>query len=85
MEKKSLAGAVLCQFIRDFDVPEQLTFDGSREQTGHKTELMKHVRNHAIDYHIIEPNRPQQNQAETMIREVKKWWFRQMVKRKVPK
>jgi hypothetical protein len=85
MEKKSLAGAALRQFIRDFGVPEQLTFDGSGEQTGHKTEFMKHIRNHAIDYHIIEPNRPQQNRAETVIREVKKRWFRQMVKRKVPK
>jgi hypothetical protein len=85
MEKKSLARAALCQFIQDFCVPEPLTFDGSGEQTEPKTEFMKHVHNHAIDYHIIEPNRPQQNRAETVIWEVKKWWFRQMVKRKVPK
>jgi hypothetical protein len=61
MEKKSLAGAALRQFIQDFGVSEQLTFDGSGEQTGPKTEFMKHVCNHAIDYLIIEPNRPQQN------------------------
>jgi hypothetical protein len=85
MEKKSLAGAALRQFIQDFGVPERLTFDGSGEQTGPKTKFMKDVRNHAIDYHVIEPNRPQQNQAETVICEVKKRWFRQMVKRKVPK
>lgn len=59
MEKKSLAGAALRQFIRDFGFPEQLMFDGSGEQTGPKTEFMKHVCNHAIDYHIIKPNRPQ--------------------------
>jgi hypothetical protein len=46
---------------------------------------MKHVRYFVIDCHITEPNRPQQNRAETVIREVKKRWFRQMVKRKVPK
>jgi len=85
MEKKSFAGAALRQFIRDFGVPEKLTFDGSGEQTGPKTEFMKHVRDYAIDYHVTEPNRPQQNRAETVIREVKKRWFRQMVKRKVPK
>jgi hypothetical protein len=85
MEKKSLAGVALHQFIRDFGVPEKLTFDGSGEQTGPKTEFMKHVRDYAIDYHITEPNRPQQNRAETVIREVKKRWFRQMVKRKVSK
>jgi hypothetical protein len=31
MEKKSMAGAAHCQFIRDFGVLEELTFDGSRE------------------------------------------------------
>jgi hypothetical protein len=85
MEKKSLAGTALRQFIRDYGVPEQLTFDGAVEQVKPKTEFMKHVRNYGIDYHIIEPHRPQQNRAETVIREVKKRWFRQMVKRKVPK
>ena len=85
MEKKSLAGAALRQFIRDFGVPEQLTFDGSAEQTKPKTDFMKHIRDYGIDYHITEPHRPQQNRAETVIREIKKRWFRQMVKRKVPK
>jgi hypothetical protein len=55
MEKKSLAGAALCQFIRDYGVPEQLTFDGSAEQVKPKTEFMKQIRDHHIDYHIIEP------------------------------
>jgi hypothetical protein len=85
MEKKSLAGAALRQFIRDFGVPEQLTFDGSAEQTKPKTDFMKHIRDYGIDYHITESHRPQQNRAETVIREIKKRWFRQMVKRKVPK
>jgi hypothetical protein len=85
MEKKSLAGAALRQFIRDYGVPEQLTFDGSAEQVKPKTEFMKQIRDHHIDYHIIEPYRPQQNRAETVIREVKKRWFRQMTRRKVPK
>jgi hypothetical protein len=85
MEKKSLAGAALHQFICDYGIPEQLTFDGSAEQVKPKTEFMKQIRDHHIDYHIIEPYRPQQNRAETVIREVKKRWFRQMTRRKVPK
>jgi hypothetical protein len=85
MEKKSMAGAALRQFIRDYGVPEQLTFDGAAEQVKPKTEFMKHIRDYGIDYHIIKPHRPQQNRAETVIREVKKRWFRQMVKRNVPK
>lgn len=80
-----MAGAALRQFVRDYGVPEQLTFDGAGEQVGSKTEFMKHVRAYGIDYHCIEPHRPQQNRAETVIREVKKRWFRQMVKQNVPK
>jgi hypothetical protein len=85
MEKKSLAGMALRQFIRDYGIPDQLTFDGAAEQVGPKTEFMKNVRGYGIDYHCTEPHRPQQNRAETVIREVKKRWFRQMVKRNVPK
>lgn len=85
VEQKSFAGSALQQFIRDYGVPEILTFDGAAEQVKLNTEFMKQVRRHDIDYHIIEPHRPQQNCAETVIREVKKRWFRQMVKRKVPK
>ena len=66
-------------------MPEQLTFDGSAEQVKPKMDFMRHVCDFRIDYHIMEPYRPQQNRAETVIREVKKRWFRQMVKRNVPK
>jgi hypothetical protein len=36
MEKKSMAGLALQQFIRDYGVPEQLTSDGTAEQTSTK-------------------------------------------------
>jgi hypothetical protein len=75
MERKSMAGAALRQFIRDYGVPEQLVFDGTGEHVGPKTKFMKHVRGYGINYHCIEPRRPQQNRAETVIREVKKRWF----------
>ena len=61
MEKKSFAGAALQQFIHDFGVPEQLTFDGLAEQTKPKTDFMKHIQDYGINYHITEPHRPQQN------------------------
>jgi hypothetical protein len=85
VERKSFAGTALRQFSRDYGVPELLMFDGRAEQVKPKTEFMKQVRKYGIDYHIIEPHRSQQNRAETVIWEVKKRWFRQMVKRKVPK
>ncbi len=85
MERKSLAGQALRQFIRDFGVPEQLTSDGASEQTGPKTEFMQNVRKYEIEHHVSEPHRPQQNRAESVIREVKRRWFRQMTKKRVPK
>ena len=85
MEKKSMAGLALRQFIRDYGVPEKLTSDGASEQTGPKTEFITNVRKYGIDHHVSEPNRPQQNRAESAIREVKKRWFRQMTKKRVPK
>jgi hypothetical protein len=85
METKSKAGLALRQFIRDYGVPERLTSDGASEQTGPKTEFIANVRKYGIDHHVSEPHRPQQNRAEAVIREVKKRWFRQMTKRRVPK
>ena len=72
MEQKSMAGKALQRFIRDFGVPEQLTSDGASKQTGPKTDFMQNVQ-----HHISEPHRPQQNRAESVIREVKRRWFRQ--------
>ena len=85
MELKSAAGEGLRQFIHDFGRPEKLTYDGSKEQCGKKTEFMKNVRKYAIDYHVTEPERPNHNFAEGVIREVRKKWFRIMVRKRVPR
>ena len=85
METKAMAGSALRQFVRDYGVPERLTSDGAAEQTGPKTEFMKIVRKYDIDHHLSEPYRPNQNRAESVIREVKRRWFKHMVKRRVPK
>ena len=81
---KSAAGDALRQFINEFGRPERLTFDGSQEQCGRKTEFMKNVRKYSIDFHITEPYRPNHNFAEGVIREVRKKWFRIMVRKNVP-
>ena len=44
MDTKGKAGEALREFCREFGVPEKLTFDGSQEQNGRKTEFMKQVR-----------------------------------------
>ena len=85
MESKSMAGKALRQFIRDIGVPEQLTSDGATEQTGPGTEFIKNVRKFEINHHVTEPYRPQQDRAESVVREVKRRWFRQMVRKRVPR
>ena len=72
MGSKLTAGDGLRQFIRNFGRPERLTFDGSHEQCGKKTEFMKNVRQYSIDYHVTEPERPNHNFAESVIREIRK-------------
>jgi hypothetical protein len=49
METKSMAREGLRQFIHEYGRPEHLTFDGSKEQNGRKTEFMKNIRKYAID------------------------------------
>jgi hypothetical protein len=85
METKAMAGAALRLFIPDFGVPEKLTSNGAAEQTGPNTEFMRNIRKYGIDHRLSEPHRPSQNRAESVIQEVKRKWFRQMTKRRVPK
>ena len=84
LHSKSEAGDALRQFINEYGRPEKLTFDGSQEQCGRKTEFMANVRKYVIDHHITEPYRPNHNFAEGVIREVRKKWFRVMVQKNVP-
>ena len=52
MEKKSLAGQGLREFISDFGVMDRLVCDGSKDQTSKGTDFMKEVGNHGIDLHV---------------------------------
>lgn len=78
-------GDTLSDFIHDFGVPEHLTFDGAQAQVGKGTEFMKKIKKYSIKYHISSPRRPNENPAEASIRELKKRWYRIMVKKNVPK
>lgn len=80
MGSKSGACDALRQFINEYGRPEKLTFDGSQEQCGSKTEFISNVRKYSIDYHVTEPYRPNHNFAEGVIREIRKKWFRVMTR-----
>jgi hypothetical protein len=84
MTNKSGAGDALRQFINENGRPEKLTFDGSQEQCGRKTEFMKSIRKYCISHRVTEPYRPNHNFVEGVIREVRKKRFRVMVRKSVP-
>ena len=78
-------GNTLRDFCSDFGVPENLKFDGAMVQVGANTQFQSLIRMHGIKYHISEPRQPNQNPSESAIREIKKRWYRVMMKRSVPK
>ena len=85
MEHKSSAGQALKQFISDFGIPDKLVCDGAAEQVGKRTEFQSTVRKHAIDLHVTEPHHHNQSKVEGVVREIRKRWFRIMLKKKVPR
>ena len=85
MDSKSKAGDALRMFCQEFGIPEKLTFDGSREQTGKGTTFMKEVRKQGIDYNISEPSLHNKNPCEGVIREIRRKWYQTMVRRRVPR
>ena len=78
-------GQSLHDFSHDFGVPEHLTFDGYSAQVGKNTEFFKAVRKYKIDYHVSSPRRPNENPAEGTIRELKRRFYRVLVRKRVPR
>ena len=61
-----------------------MKFDGSKEQCGKNSKFQQILRKYNISCHIVEPERPNQNPAESVIRELKRKWFRIMYKTNCP-
>ena len=78
-------GNTLHDFSHDFGVPASLQLDGFTSQVGKKTLMMKLMRENRISFHISEPYRPYQTPAESAVREIKKRWYRIMMKKDIPK
>ena len=58
--------------------------DGAAVQKGRKTTFMNTIRRADIDYHISGPYRPEENPAEGGIRELKRRFYRLMIKYNIP-
>ncbi|CAJ1965439.1 unnamed protein product [Cylindrotheca closterium] len=77
-------GPTLKKFIADYGIPEHLTMDGAAVQVGRNTSFMETINRAAINYHISRPYRPEENPAEGGIRELKRRFYRLIVKHAIP-
>jgi hypothetical protein len=85
MATKADAGQALKTFVLEMGVPAELTIDGSKEQNNPGTDFMHCCRKNDIKVNRTEPERHNQNPAEGVIREVRRRWFRTMIRKRVPR
>ena len=83
--KKNDCEDALHQFLTDYRAPDNMITDGSREQTAAGSEFQKVLRKNHIPSTITQPHRPNQNPAETGIRELRKRWYRAIFRTNCPK
>jgi hypothetical protein len=84
IEKKGDAHKGLDDFVDDYGAMDLLITDGSNEQTGIHSKFRERSRKHKIHLQRSEKERPNQNPAEGVIREVRKKWFRTVFKTNCP-
>ena len=75
----------LKKFINEFGAPDKMITDGSREQMGQYTQFQKILRKHNIISVSTQPHRPNQNPSETVIRELRKRWYRAIFRTNCPR
>ncbi|MEM7375751.1 MAG: hypothetical protein AAF587_44570, partial [Bacteroidota bacterium] len=74
----------LKKFIRDYGAPISMITDGSREQTARGSAFNATLRKNKIEPVVTQPHRPQQNPVETVIRELRKRWYRAIFQTNCP-
>ena len=48
----------LDKFVKEYGAPDKMTYDGSQEQIGRKTEFQRVMRKYNIKGHVTETKRP---------------------------
>jgi hypothetical protein len=85
MAWKADAGQALKTFVMELGAPEELTVDGAKEMNPPGTEFMKCCRRNDIKAHTTEAEHPNQSPSEGVIREIRRRWFRTMIRMRVPR
>lgn len=85
INRKEDCHVALKQFISDYGAPDKMISDGSGEQTGLNTAFRATLRKNNIVPIVTPPHRPNQNPAETVIRELRKRWYRAIFRTNCPR
>lgn len=85
IEKKGDAHEPIDHFVRDFGAMDMLISDGAHEQVGKHSQFQAKLRKYNIQSRRSEPDRPNQNPAEGVIREIRKKWYRQIFRTNCPR
>ena len=85
IKKKSDFHLGLDKFVREYGVPDNMTYDGAQEQIGIKKEFKRVMRKYEIKGHATETKRSNQNSVEECIRELRRRWYRSMFRMHCPR
>ena len=85
IKRKADCDDALKKFLRDFGAPDIMVTDGAREQTSRGTKWQATLRKNKITGVITPPHRPNLNPAETVIRELRKRWYRSIFRTNCPR
>ena len=85
VEKKSECHISLNKFISDYGTTDMIISDGSKEQALPETEFQSVLRENDITSKHVQVHRSNENPCETVIRDLKKKWCRNMFRSNCPK
>ena len=67
IEKKYDCHLGLDKFVKEYGSQDKMTYDGTHEKIGRKTELQRVMRKYEIKGHVTEKKQPNQNSVEGYI------------------
>mmetsp|Transcript_4573 Transcript_4573/g.7097 ORF Transcript_4573/g.7097 Transcript_4573/m.7097 type:complete len:246 (-) Transcript_4573:2838-3575(-) len=85
IHQKKDCDEALRKFITDYGAPDVMITDGSGEQTSRGTAFQARLRKNKIVSTVTQSHHPQQNPAETIIRELRKRWYRGIFRTNCPR
>ena len=83
--KKSDCNDALKQFIREYGAPDSMITDGSKEQALKGSKFQATLRKNNVIGIVTQTYRPNQNPCETVIRELRKRWYRGIFRTNCPR